>query len=130
MPWLPRVTDLKRLRRQIRRTRAGVIAPSEARIPASAWADTLEQAVVMNVMEMREQKQQDEERAQLAAEEEQRVRDYNGWSMEIYRMFKRLPEANDPNSEIAIQVEAMKRELRAARGRPRKRRKRRSGADG
>jgi hypothetical protein len=54
------------------------------------------------------------------------VLEYNRWWMEVYRELKRMPEASDPNSEIGAQVLAMKRELRKLRGRPRKRRSKRT----
>ena len=122
-PWLPRVMSLVRLRRQIRRARAGVIGPESPQIPARAWADTLEQGIVLNQLEMREERQKAAEDAQREAEQQQQVLEYNRWWMEVYRTLKRMPEAADPNSEIAVQIVAMKRELRKLRGRGRRRRK-------
>jgi len=58
VPWLPNLPTLTRLRRQVRRARAGVIAPGNPRIPVRAWADTLEQGIVMNVLEREELRKQ------------------------------------------------------------------------
>jgi len=115
--WLPRVMNLTGLRRQVRRARAGVIGPDNPDISTRAWADTLEQGIVLNTLEMREEKQQIEE-------EQRTVLEYNRAWLEVYRALKRMPEAADPESEIGAQVLSMKRELRRVRG-PRKRRKKR-----
>jgi len=123
VPWLPNLPTLTGLRRQVRRARAGVIAPGNPRIPVRAWADTLEQGIVMNMLEREELRKQLEEEKRQEAEQQQRVLEYNRWWMEVYRELKRMPEASDPNSEIGAQVLAMKRELRKLRGRPRKRAK-------
>jgi hypothetical protein len=123
VPWLPNLPTLTGLRRQVRRARAGVVAPGNPRIPVRAWADTLEQGIVMNVLEREELRKRNEEEKQRQAEYQQRVLEYNRWWMEVYRALKRLPEASDPTSEVGAQVLAMKRELRKLRGRPRKRRK-------
>jgi hypothetical protein len=125
--WLPNLPTLTGLRRQVRRARAGVIAPGNPQIPARAWADTLEQGIVMNMLEREELRKQIEEEKRQAAEHQQKVLEYNRWWMEVYRELKRMPEASNPNSEIGAQVLAMKRELRKLRGRPRKRRKGRGG---
>ena len=130
VPWLPNLPTLTRLRRQVRRARAGVIAPGNPRIPVRAWADTLEQGIVMNVLEREELRKQIEEEKRQEAEQQQRVLEYNRWWMEVYRELKRMPEASDPNSEIGVQVLAMKRELRKLRGRPRKRKGRGGGNGG
>jgi hypothetical protein len=124
VPWLPRVTNLTGLRRQVRRARAGVIGPGDPQLSTPAWADTLEQGIVLNQLEMREERRQAEEAAEREAEQQRRMLEYNRCWMEVYRALKRMPEAADPNSEIGAQVLAMKRELRKLRGRPRKRRKR------
>jgi hypothetical protein len=123
VPWLPNLPTLTGLRRQVRRARAGVIAPANPSISAQAWADTLEQGIVMNMLEREEQRKRIEEEKRRAAEHQQKVLEYNRWWMEVYRELKRMPEASDPTSEIGAQVLAMKRELRKLRGRPRKRRK-------
>src|SRR5436190_890306 len=123
VPWLPRLPALTALRRQVRRARAGVIGPANRRISARAWADTLEQGIVMTMLELRKLRQQVEEEKSGEAEWHRQVREYNRCWMEIYRILKRMPEASDPNSEIAAQILSMKRELRKLRGRPRKRRK-------
>ena len=123
VPWLPNLPTLTRLRRQVRRARAGVIAPGNPRIPVRAWADTLEQGIVMNVLEREELRKQIEEDKRQEAEYQQRVLEYNRWWMEVYRALQRLPEASDPTSEVGAQLLVMKRELRKLRGRPRKRRK-------
>ena len=123
VPWLPNLPTLTRLRRQVRRARAGVIAPGNPRIPVRAWADTLEQGIVMNVLEREELRKQIEEEKRQEAEQQQRVLEYNRWWMEVYRALKRLPEASDPDSEVGAQLLSMKRELRKLRGRPRRRRK-------
>lgn len=129
-PWLPNLPTLTGIRRQVRRARAGVIKPGNPRISTQAWADTLEQGIVMNMLEREELRKQIEEEKRQAAEHQQKVLEYNRWWMEAYRQLKRLPEAADPNSEIGAQVLAMKRELRKLRGRPRKRRKGRGNASG
>jgi len=121
VPWLPNLPTLTGLRRQVRRARAGVIVPGNPRIPAQAWADTIEQGIVMNVLEREALRKEIEEDKRQEAEHQQRVLEYNRWWMEVYRELKRLPEASDPNSEVGAQVQAMKRELRKLRGRPRKR---------
>jgi hypothetical protein len=120
------------LRRQVRRARAGVIEPGNPRISTRAWADTLEQGIVMNMLEQEALRKQLEEEKRQEAEHQQRVLEYNRWWMEVYRELKRMPEASDPNSEIGAQVLTMKRELRKLRGRPRKRKGRggRSGGVG
>lgn len=123
VPWLPNLPTLTGLRRQVRRARAGVIAPENPRIPAHAWADTLEQGIVMSMLEREALRKEIEEEKRQEAEHQQQVLEYNRAWMEAYRAFKRLPEASDPNSEVAAQILAMKRELRKLRGRPRKRRK-------
>jgi hypothetical protein len=123
VPWLPNLPTLTGLRRQVRRARAGVIGPGNPQISARAWADTLEQGIVMNMLEREELRKQIEEEKRQEAEHQQKVLEYNRWWMEAYREFKRMPEASDPDSEIGAQVLAMKRELRKLRGRPRKRRK-------
>src|SRR5688572_25596559 len=128
VPWLPNLPTLTGLRRQVRRARAGVLAPGNPRIPVRAWADTLEQGIVMDMLEREELRKQIEEEKRQEAEQQQRVLEYNRWWMEVYRELKRMPEASDPNSEIGAQVLAMKRELRKLRGRPRKRRKARAKA--
>jgi hypothetical protein len=122
-PWLPNLPTLTGIRRQVRRARAGVIKPGNPRISTQAWADTLEQGIVMNMLEREELRKQIEEEKRQAAEHQQKVLEYNRWWMEAYRELKRLPEASDPTSEVGAQVLAMKRELRKLRGRPRKRRK-------
>jgi hypothetical protein len=120
-PWLPNLPTLTGIRRQVRRARAGIIEPGNPRISTQAWADTLEQGIVMNMLEREELRKQIEEEKRQQAEYRQKVLDYNRAWMEAYRAFKRMPEASDPNSEIGAQVLAMKRELRKLRGRPRKR---------
>jgi hypothetical protein len=127
-PWLPNLPTLTGLRRQVRRARAGVIRPGNPRIPVRAWADTLEQGIVMNMLEREEVRKQIEEEKRQAAEYQQKVLEYNRWWMDVYRALKRLPEASDPNSEVGAQLLSMKRELRKLRGRPRKRRKGRGKA--
>jgi hypothetical protein len=123
--WLPNVTNLTALRRQVRRARAGAIRPRDPQISTHAWADTIEQGIALNQLEMNEERRQIEEQAEREAEQQRQVLEYNRWWMEVYRTLKRMPEAADPTSEIAVQILAMKRELRKLRGRPRKRRKRR-----
>lgn len=123
VPWLPRVTNLTGLRRQVRRARAGTIEPGNPQISTRAWAETLEQGIVLNELEMREERRQIEEDAEREAERQRKVLEYNRCWMEVYRALKRMPEAADPNSEVGAQVVAMKRELRKLRGRPRRRRK-------
>jgi hypothetical protein len=129
VPWLPNLPTVTGLRRQVRRARAGVIEPGNPRISTRAWADTLEQGIVMNVLEREALRKQIEEEKRQEAEQQQRVLEYNRWWMEVYRELKRMPEASDPNSEIGAQVLVMKRELRKLRGRPRKR-KGRGGKSG
>jgi hypothetical protein len=124
LPWLPRVMNLKRLRRQVRRARAGVIEPENPHLTAKAWADTLEQGIELNLQEIRQERWQAEEAVRREAEQQQAVLDYNRRWMEVYRRLKQLPEAADPNSEVAAQITAMKKELRKLRGRPRRRRRR------
>ena len=128
--WLPNLPTLTGIRRQVRRARAGVIEPGNPRISTRAWADTLEQGIVMNMLEREALRKQIEEEKRQEAEQQQRVLEYNRWWMEVYRELKRMPEASDPNSEIGAQVLAMTRELRKLRGRPRKRRKRRGRTSG
>lgn len=123
VPWLPNLPTLTGLRRQVRRARAGVIAPGNPRISTRAWADTLEQGIVMNMLEREALRKRIEEEKRQEAEHQQKVLEYNRWWMEVYRELKRMPEASDPNSEVGAQVLAMQRELRKLRGRPRKRRK-------
>jgi hypothetical protein len=123
-PWLPRVTSLKGLRRQVRRARAGVIGPDNPNISARAWADTLEQGIVLNELEIREERRQIAEDKARVAERQQKVRNYTESLMEFYRVLKEMPEAADPTSEIGAQVVAMKRQLRKLRGRRRRGRKR------
>ena len=123
LPWLPNLPTLTGLRRQVRRARAGVVAPGNPRIPTRAWADTIEQGIVMNVLEREETRKRIEEKKRQEAEYQAKVLEYNRWWMDVYRKLKRLPEASDPDSEVGAQVLAMKRELRKLRGRPRKRRK-------
>lgn len=130
VPWLPNLPTLTRIRRQVRRARAGVIEPGNPGISTRAWADTLEQGIVMNMLEREALRKQIEEKKRQEAEQQQRVLEYNRWWMEVYRELKRIPEASDPNSEIGAQVLAMKRELRKLRGRPRKRRKGRGRTGG
>jgi hypothetical protein len=120
VPWLPNLPTLTGLRRQVRRARAGVIEPGNPRISTQAWADTLEQGIVMNLLEREALRKQIEEEKRQEAEQQQRVLEYNRWWMEVYRELKRMPEASDPTTEIGAQVLAMKRELRKLRGRPRK----------
>ena len=129
IPWLPNLPTLTGIRRQVRRARAGVIVPGNPRISTQAWADTLEQGIVMNMLEREALRKEIEEEKRQEAEQQQRVLEYNRWWMEVYRELKRMPEASDPNSEISAQVLAMKRELRKLRGRPRKR-KGRGGSRG
>jgi predicted CopG family antitoxin len=130
-PWLPNLPTLTGLRRQVRRARAGVIRPGNPRIPVRAWADTIEQGIVMNMLEREEVRKQIEEEKRQEAEYQQRVLEYNRWWMDVYRALKRLPEASDPDSDVAAQLLSMKRELRKLRGRPRKRKrgKTRQGPD-
>src|SRR5687768_13797688 len=123
VPWLPNLPTLAGLRRQVRRARAGVIKPGNPRISTQAWADTIEQGIVMNMLEREELRKQIEEEKRQKDEYQQKVLEYNRWWMEVYRELKRLPEASDPNTEVGAQVLSMKRELRKLRGRPRKRRK-------
>jgi predicted RNase H-like nuclease (RuvC/YqgF family) len=123
--WLPRVLNLKGLRRQVRRARAGVIEPGNPEIPTPAWADTLEQGIQLYELELNEERRQIQEERERAADLQRRVLQYNRSWMEIYQALKRLPAAADPNSEIGAQVLAMKRELRKLRGRPRRGRRRR-----
>jgi len=130
VPWLPNLPTLTGLRRQVRRARAGVIKPGNPQIPTHAWADTLEQGIVMNMLEREALRKQLEEEKRQAAEHQQKVLEYNRWWMEVYRELKRLPEASDPTTEVGAQVLAMKRELRKLRGRPRKRRKGRGRTSG
>lgn len=61
VPWLPNLPTLTGVRRQVRRARAGVIVPGNPQIPAQAWADTLEQGIVMNVVEREALRKQIEE---------------------------------------------------------------------
>jgi len=124
--WLPHLPTLTGLRRQVRRARASVIEPGNPRISTRAWADTLEQGIVMNMLEREARRKKAEEEKQREAEQQQHVLAYNRAWMEVYRELKRLPEASDPDSEVGAQVLAMKRELRKLRGRSRKRRKARA----
>ena len=130
VPWLPNLPTLTGLRRQVRRARAGVIVPGNPRISTQAWADTIEQGIVMNLLEREALRKEIEEEKRQEAEHQQRVLEYNRWWMEVYRALKRLPEASDPDSEVGAQILAMKRELRKLRGRPRKRGKGRGKANG
>ncbi len=125
VPWLPRVMNLTALRRVVRRARAGIIVPENPAIPASAWADTLEQGIVLNLLEIRERRQDSAEEAAHEANDEKEVAEYNRLWTECYWIFKRMPEAADSDSDIAAQILSMKRELRACRGRSRRRRRRR-----
>lgn len=54
LPWLPNLPTLTGLRRQVRRARAGLIAPGNPSISTQAWADTIEQGIVMNMLEREE----------------------------------------------------------------------------
>jgi hypothetical protein len=117
VPWLPRGLDLIGLRRQIRRARAGIIKPGNPNISAQAWADTLEQGLVLNQLEIRQVRQEIDEEHEREAALQQNTLEYNRYWMDAYRAFKRLPEAADPASEVAVQIESMKRELRRLRGR-------------
>lgn len=123
VPWLPGLPTLTGLRRQVRRARAGIVKPDNPRISTRAWADTIEQGMVMHMQELHEWRKQEEEDRRLDAELQQLIDEYNRSWMEIYRSLKRLPEASDATSEVAVQILAMKRELRRLRGRPRKRRR-------
>ncbi|HEX9982156.1 MAG TPA: hypothetical protein VGF69_02735 [Thermoanaerobaculia bacterium] len=129
VPWLPNLPTLTGLRRQVRRARAGVIEPGNPRISTQAWADTIEQGIVMNLLEREALRKQIEEEKRQEAEQQQRILEYNRWWMEVYRELKRMPEASDPTTEIGAQVLSMKRELRKLRGRPRKRGKGRGKAN-
>jgi hypothetical protein len=71
-PWLPNLPTLTGLRRQVRLARAGVIRPGNPRIPVRAWADTLEQGIVMNMLEREEVRKQIEEEKRQEAEYQQR----------------------------------------------------------
>ena len=119
VPWLPRVMNLTALRREVRRARAGVIKPRSPRITAKEWADTLEQGIVLNQLEMRQECRDVEEERQREAERQQQILEYNRCWLEVYYLFKRMPEAADPTTEIGAQVLAMKKELRKLRGRRR-----------
>jgi hypothetical protein len=110
VPWLPNLPTLTGIRRQIRRARAGIIKPGNPRISTRAWADTLEQGIVMNMLEREEVRKQIEEDRRQEAEYQQRVLEYNRWWMGIYRKLKQLPEASDSDSEVGMQVLAMKRD--------------------
>jgi hypothetical protein len=123
VPWLPNLPTLTGIRRQVRRARAGIIAPGNPRIPVQAWADTIEQGIVMNMLEREKLRKEIAEEKRQEAEYQQKVLEYNRWWMEVYRALQRLPEAADPTSDVAAQLLSMKRELRKLRGRPRKRRK-------
>src|ERR1041385_2252158 len=83
VPWLPRVTNLTGLRRQVRRARAGVIGPGDPQVSTPAWADTLEQGIVLNQIEMREERRQAEEAAEREAEQQRRMLEYNRCWMEV-----------------------------------------------
>ena len=130
VPWLPRVMNLTDLRRTVARLRAGVIRPNHPWMSAEAYADTLEQGIVMNLLEMRKQIKEIEEeerrRARRAEDDAAVVKCY--W--EIFHHMKKMPEAADPNDPIAGQVRLMYREWRAGQGRSRKRRKKRSAEGG
>lgn len=121
VPWLPNLPTLTGVRRQIRRARAGRVAPGNPQIPVNAWADTLEQGIEMNVLQREEWRKQTEEEERQKAEHQKQVLEYNRWWLDVYRELKQLPEASDPTSEVAVQVLGMKRELRKVRGRSRKR---------
>lgn len=125
--WLPRVCNLVILRRDVRRLRAGQARSTMPGISAHALADTLEQGIVMNMLEWREQMKEDDERAKQFAEEEQQILEYNRCWLECYWILKRMPDAKDPNSEIAVQILSMKKELRKLRGRSRKKKNRATG---
>jgi hypothetical protein len=122
-PWLPNLPTLTGIRRQVRRARAGIIAPGNPRIPTRVWADTIEQGIVMNMLEREKLRKEIAEEKRQEAEHQQRVLEYNRWWMEVYRALMRLPEAANPTSDVAAQLLSMKRELRKLRGRPHKRRK-------
>src|SRR6185369_100458 len=87
-PWLPRVTNLTGLRRQVRRARAGAIEPGNPQISTRAWAETLEQGIVLSQLEMREERRQAEEEAEREAEQQRKVLEYNRCWMEVYRALK------------------------------------------
>jgi hypothetical protein len=91
VPWLPNLPTLTRLRRQVRRARAGVIGPGNPRIPVRAWADTLEQGIVMNMLEREELRKRIEEEKRQEAEQQQRVLEYNRWWIEVYRALGECP---------------------------------------
>ncbi|HEX7151629.1 MAG TPA: hypothetical protein VF618_09095 [Thermoanaerobaculia bacterium] len=129
-PWLPHLPTLTGIRRQVRRARAGIVKSGNPRIPTAAWADTIEQGIVMNMLLREEQRKEIEEEKRQGAERLQRILDYNRSWMEVYHALKRLPEANDPTTEVGAQVLSMKRELRKLRGRPKKRGKGGAKGDG
>src|SRR4051812_47001642 len=120
VPWLPRAFNPVALRRQVRRARAGIIESANPRMSPKAWADTLEQGIVLNMLEIYEERKQNEAAEKCFAEDQQRIKEYNLSWLEVYWALKRLPEANDPTSDVAIQIESMRRELRQRRGRVRK----------
>jgi hypothetical protein len=120
VPWLPRVCSLVSLSRDVRRLRAGELRSVSPRMSTRAVADTLEQGIVLNRLEMQEQMKEDDERAKQFAEEQQEILEYNRLWLECYWIFKKLPDAQDPTSEVAAQVLSMKKELRKLRGRARK----------
>jgi hypothetical protein len=124
VPWLPRVLNLTALRREVARLRAGVICWPNARMSSKAVADTLEEGIVMNLLEMREQRKafaEDPDRPPTAKE----AAEWNETYKKVFLIGKKLPEAKDPDSEVAAEVRMMHRELRRVFGRPRRRRKRR-----
>ena len=117
-PWLPNMPTLTGLRRQVRRARAGVIAPGNPRISTRAWADTIEQGIVMDMLEREAWRKELEEEKRQEAEQQQQLLEYNRQWMDLYRKLLRFPEASDPNSEVGAEVLVLKRELRKLRGRP------------
>jgi hypothetical protein len=125
--WLPRVCDLPALRRLVRLLRAGKVKPYDSRFSAWAWSDALEEGILLYELEIKADRQRIKEEDEREAERQRKVRNYNESWMEVYRLLKEMPEASDPNSEIAAQVLSMKRELRKLRGRWRKGKRRRRG---
>ena len=124
VPWLPRMVDIEALRRQVARARAGVVEPENPNISTRAWADTLEQGIVMNVLENRQQRKEIAEEKQREALDRQLAIEHNKRWFKILKILKKLPDAADPNSEIAAQIRLMERELRQLRNRPRGRKRR------
>ena len=72
VPWLPNLPTLTGIRRQVRRARAGVIQPGNPRISTRAWADTIEQGIVMNVLEREALRKEIEEEKRQAMKRELR----------------------------------------------------------